>query len=192
MGIEASAGVRRVLGVTMAVIAITAWACGAPGRALAAEDDGFSRQTLRGLKGFYLLIGDVDPDLVKGGLTRDAISEEVEKRLRRIPVQLLTLKEGFQEHGRPYLELSLMVSKPSTGPYGCFIEVSLNQEIRPTRPIPGGGFGGTGALHGQTWRVRSTAVTERDKASALLEPVGRLVDRFVDDYLSVNKDARPQ
>lgn len=182
---------RPMLPFLMALSAVLTFGLAHPGSPCAAEDDEFSRQTLRGLKGIYLLIEEGDPDLAKAGLTRDMVAGEAEKRLRRIPVQLLTLKESFQETGRPYLEISLLFSKPSTGPYGYLVEVSLNQEIRPTRPFHSSVGRGTGILHGQTWRVREAGSLDRDKAPAFVETVGRMVDRFVDAYLAVNKDTRP-
>ncbi len=181
---------RTILSILVALVTLLALGPALPGKAAAAGDDSFSRQSLRGLKALYLLVEDVDPELVKAGLTRERIAEEAEKRLRSVPLRVMTLKESFQETGRPYLEIAFLLAKPQSGAYGYFIEVSVSQEVRPTRPIPGGPYGGGQGVHCQTWSIRQAGVVERDRLSSLAETVGTMVDRFVDAHQSVNKDLR--
>ncbi len=154
------------------------YAFAAPG-ALAAEDDDFSRNTLRGLQGVFVLFENLSPELSKAGLSGDQILEVAEGRLHDSGVKVMTLKESFQMKGRPYLEIDVEAMEVSSRSFGYVLEVSLNQEVRMTRI--------SGNLHSQTWRVREIGTVEKDGLPSLVERIGGLVDRFVEAYDSANK-----
>jgi hypothetical protein len=148
----------------------------------ATEDDDFSVQTLRGLKGVYVLIENLPPELSNAGLSREQILQETEQRLRGSGIGIMTLKESFQERGRPYMEIDVKGWKNSSGTCVYFLEVSLNQEVRLMRT--------SGTLHSQTWRVRETGALENDDLPSLVGRIGGLVDRFAEAYDSANKGRR--
>ena len=94
----------------------------------------------------------------------------------------MTLKESFQEKGRPYLEIDVEAWKNSSGTYVYVLEVSLSQEVRLMRT--------SGTVHSQTWRVRETGALENDDLPSLVGRIGVLVDRFAAAYDSANKGRR--
>ena len=90
-----------------------------------------NRATLRGLKGVGVLVEKLPPEVEQEGLKRDQLQMEVESRLRRAGVKVLTKEEAFNTPGEPYLYININVNIAKTEadiyPYG--IDMSLIQKV---------------------------------------------------------------
>jgi hypothetical protein len=142
-----------------------------------ALDDEHSRNSLRGLKGIYVLIEPLREEIVKDGLTMDDIRADVEDKLRLAGIPVLSKEESLKEPGRAYLYIQETVSKPVGKVYVYNINVELNQEIYLVRS--------PGVLCiGATWSTGGTgiAVTLR----YIRDAIKKYIDEFSTAYLSVN------
>jgi hypothetical protein len=143
----------------------------ASGSRLFASDSKYARETLRGINGVSVLVEGLDADAVRDGLTRDQIQTDVELRLRKAGINVVT--EGSP---RLYIDANLL---KDTNVYIYDCSVALEQFVTVET-------NGVSAI-APTW---SGAITGRVGSSkmprAIRDEVGDLVDKFVNAYLSVN------
>ena len=144
-----------------------------------AYDSKVSRQSFRGLKGVYVFVENLDPQIEKDGLTQDSIKRDVEVMLRKAKIKTLSKGEWFEVTGSPYLYVNANVLKlTETKEYIYSISIALKQNVYPVRePIE--------ILGAATWSVGGiigiTPNLDKIRAS-----VKELVNTFIKTYLSVN------
>jgi hypothetical protein len=92
-------------------------------------DTEFERATLRGLNGVQVVVEDMAPDIVRDGLTRQQLQTDVELRLRKAGIRVLTAEEHQRALGRPWLYVRVSTSQPSgLSSYSFAIEAELYQD----------------------------------------------------------------
>ena len=137
------------------------------------------RESLRGLKGVFVTVERLDPEVEKDGLTAAQIRTDAESNLRRAGIKLLSKQEWFDSPGSPNLELNVFVLRlPSSPEYVYSINIALKQRAYLIRePIEV--FGAT------TWSLGTiTGITPHlDKIRSSVEAQ---VDKFIPAYVSVN------
>src|SRR5438270_5334260 len=89
---------------------------------MAAGDAPIDRATLHGLKGIGVVIDTLDPEVVRIGLTADALAARVQQRLERAGVPV---SKGAPE----FLGLRLMQVHDKKGPYGLSISEGVYQPV---------------------------------------------------------------
>lgn len=138
------------------------------------------RASLRKLQGVYLVIENLDSDAQKI-LSESQIQTEVELRLRRNRVRLLTQDEWVKTPGNPYLYLRLdVLQSDTTGVYSYAYKLELNQEVLLERdPL----F----KMLAVTWQKSNMGYAGSTvAASAIREAIGQTVDVFCNEYLAAN------
>ncbi|MBU2623718.1 MAG: hypothetical protein KKD92_15520 [Proteobacteria bacterium] len=144
-----------------------------------ASDDKISRQSLRDLKGIYVSVEKLTPEIEKDGLTSNNIGKDVESMLRKAKIKTLSKGEWFDVTGSPYLYVNANVLKlPDTKEYIYSVNIALKQNVYPVRePIE--------ILGAATWSVGGiigiTPSLDKIRAS-----VREQVGKFIKAYLSVN------
>src|SRR5208282_415483 len=68
------------------------------------------QEALVGLKGVYVYVDKMDPQTERLGLTQDQIKTDVELRLRKAGVRILTKEEWLETSERPYLWVNVGTS----------------------------------------------------------------------------------
>jgi hypothetical protein len=144
-----------------------------------AYDSKVSRQSLRGLKGIYVFVENLDPQIEKDGLTKNSIKRDVEMMLRKAKIKTLSKGEWFDVTGSPYLYVNANVLKlPDTKEYIYSISIALKQNVYPVREA-------IEILGAATWSVGGiigiTPSLDKIRAS-----VREQVNKFIKTYLSVN------
>src|SRR6185503_215890 len=91
------------------------------GKAQAAGDPQ-ERESLRGLSGLGVVIGEINPDAQADGLSQEAIRTAVELILRSSGIQVLTQPELLKPPVRPYLYVQI-----TTINSGSLYSVGLNE-----------------------------------------------------------------
>jgi hypothetical protein len=138
-------------------------------------------ETLRGIKGIEVVVGVLPPAFKKIGLTRETIKQDVALKLRMAGIQILKKNEIFSEPGGPYLFIGVTV-RNSSNLFIYHIVVELRQQARLVRApdITGCCMGTweTGVLGGGEIRTIS--------AQKIRNAIKDQVDKFINDYLSVN------
>lgn len=135
-------------------------------------------ETLRGLKGIHVKIEKLRDDAKKAGLTQSILKTDVELKLRKAGIRVLTKDEIYLTPGVPHLYVNVRAIKPKTirgFVYSARVEFAQRVILPRNRSIE------TEAL---TWTDSFIGITPdlRD----VREVVGDLVDQFMNDYLAVN------
>jgi len=135
------------------------------------------QEVLIGLKVVMVMVEDLNPAAERLGLIKDQIQTDVELRLRRAGIKVLTEKEMFQIPGYPrlYVNVNTIISEVPVCAFS--IRVELKEFITLAN-----GLEATGAV----WQVSSVGVGGINKISKIRSYVGDEVDKFVNDYLAAN------
>lgn len=137
------------------------------------------RESLRGLKGVYVSVENLTPEIQKDGLTKDRIQGDVELMLRTAGIKILSKEEWFDEEGGPSLYVNANVLKLSaTREYVYSVNISFKQTVYPIRkPMEI-----TGAA---TWSVGGIVGITPDLGK-IRASIKEQVDEFIKAYWSVN------
>lgn len=134
------------------------------------------KKGLRGLKGVYVAVEALKPEAERLGLTSDQIKTDVELRLRKAGVRVLTKKECFETPGAPYL--SLRIGTYIDQGHVAFITlVELVERVTLAR-----GFINPGAI----WNSAIVGIVGATNIGEIRKDVGDRVDNFIRDYLEMN------
>ncbi len=133
-------------------------------------------EPLRGLKGVHVLVENIDSQAERLGLTRAQIQTDVELRLRKAGVRVLTEKERLETPGCPHLYVN--INTPiGQGLVVYSISVELFELVTLAR-----GFVTDGAI----WNIRFAGCVGTSNIRKVREGVGDCVDKFINDYLAAN------
>ncbi|MHB9038340.1 MAG: hypothetical protein ACYC64_16925 [Armatimonadota bacterium] len=138
----------------------------------------FELESLRGLNGVYVVVQSLSPDMVKDGLTVNALSAAINKRLSAAGIKLLAKSDTLSPKDGVLL-IALSSVKSKTGVHACSIDAELIQATAlaryPDKLSPA-----------TTWASGIVAVVSPENVSHLSDTVCELIDEFVHDYNSAN------
>ena len=146
-----------------------------------ALDDELSRATLRGVEGVHVVVEDVRPDVERAGLTRQQLQTDVELRLRKAGMRVLTRAERLEMPGAPWLYIDVNVALRSDPPveltaFNIYVELKQEASLKTT---------GSLAIV-STWSVGAVGGGGSKRLANLRSTVRDLVDQFINAYLSVH------
>ena len=145
--------------------------------AIAGIQRGDDKESLRGLKGVYLITQ--FPDQQPEGLTTNAILKSARTTLEAaaIPVDA----EPEKAHGEANLSITVApIYDSQTGLYLFTVQVALIQDAQLTRqPHPA-------TVGAQTWSRTVQGLTSPERLDAIEQALKRCLDKFVADYRAVN------
>jgi hypothetical protein len=140
--------------------------------------DELEQRALRGLNGVYVLVEVLNPEAERLGLTQDQIKTDVELRLRKAGVRVLTNEDRYKTPGMPYLYVNVNTSfKSGTGLCAHSVGVELKEMVMLARRFE---------TVGSIWRTGSVGTVGIANIKELRGSVGDLVDEFINDYLAAN------
>ena len=144
-----------------------------------AQDTELTRATLKGLKGLYVVIEDLRPEVEQAGLTKSAIQTDVELKLRQAGISVLSREQWLNEPGWPYLYVNVNVNPRSdySWPYNILLE--LKQRVILSRDP-------TIDLNTTTWSVHAVGAYFKANIRDLRNDIKDNVDLFINTYVSVN------
>ncbi len=135
-------------------------------------------QTLRGIEGVQIVIGDLNPDAVRDGLNKNLLEGDVLRTLIGAGIDVLARQERLQTPGAPWLYVSVGTVKTKLGSHVYSVSVALFQDalldcsgVRTTV---------------QTWERGTFGMTRSHDLRRIRQVVGDLVGVFVKDYLAMN------
>jgi hypothetical protein len=135
-----------------------------------------NKKALVGLKGVYVIVENMDPQAENLGLRADQIETDVELRLRKAGVRVLTKEEIFKTTGMPSLCVNVL-ALVARGLVTYSVEVELSEIVTLDR-----GF----RTHGVIWSDGGTGNVDIRSIGKIRESVGDKVDKFINDYLAAN------
>jgi hypothetical protein len=146
-----------------------------PGTSHALTDE---QKVLVGLKGVHVLVEEMNPKAERLGLNKPKIKTDVELRLRKAGIRVLTEKEQFEMPGGPALYVNINSYFP---PNIAIVAFSIDIELMEWVTLASG-FKALGAI----WRTRPVGIGRKDEMKEIRGFIGDAVDRFINDYLAAN------
>jgi hypothetical protein len=160
------------------LVAAIIWAFGGP--LLSAGDSLEERETLRGLKGIYVLIG-LDLTIQDAGIATGMLRPDIETRLKRANIRVLPSAELLQNKIR---EPILIVNFSGTIRLGDVfvykLELLMHQRARLERDQS------IAPVVVPTWSVNRAGSLRAGQADKLRGEVDDAVNDFIEAYRSVN------
>jgi hypothetical protein len=137
------------------------------------------QKALVGLRGMHVLVEKMDPQAEHLGLTEAQIQTDVELRLRKAGIRVLTEKEWKEAPGMPYLYVHVNTLVMQKLPIiANSVHVGLKEVVTLAR-----GFKAVGEI----WRADSIGNIGPENISKIRGYVGDQVDKFINDYLAANQ-----
>lgn len=139
-------------------------------------------RSLRGLEGIGVVIETLQSDAELIGLTKSQLQTDIESQLGNARIRVLTEEERLKTKGTPYLYVNVnSVLFRQISSYGYNIYVALQQDVRSERNPSADVLSACTWIYGITGGVETSKLVEE-----IRKDVGALVDRFINDYLTVN------
>ncbi len=154
--------------------------------AASAADNETSRQTLAGLGGVYVVVEDLQPNIVKlsdrFGFGKDQMRKDVEATLRAAGIRPLGREEWLATPGRPILYVALNTDQQGRYQWAYNIKIEVQQiaslEVNPAKKAMVA-----------TWSTNMTGVVDLGGLKGLGGQVKVLTNVFVKAFLSANSPA---
>ena len=137
------------------------------------------RETFRGLPGVQVVVEPLKPDAEQDSLTESQLQTDVELRLRKAGIRVLTRQERLATPGGPFLYVNVNTWKSPPGFPGVYIyafEVRLTQRVVLERDIDI-------ATHAGTWTASAVGKVGAARLRDIREHVGDIVDAFINDFV---------
>ncbi len=155
---------------------------------LLSPGDGFplsSMESLKGLKGVEVLIEELNPDLENLSLTMIQIQGDVEAKLRKASVPVLSAEENekIQPLRRPYLYIRINTCKLTSRREAVAfnIGIALNQQVTLRMQADS-----KKCFFAPTWYTSAVGAAGRRNVQDILDTVQDLADKFINAYLKAN------
>lgn len=137
-------------------------------------------EMLRGLPGVYVVVGDIDPEIARGGLTKAAVKTRVDLRLRTHGIPVLTEDEWNETDTFPHLAIGLAAFYHEDALVIYTLDVNMYEYVTLDRNTDIGGYVAT-------WETGEVGVELPSDLMDILDSIDGLVDQFANDYLAVNQ-----
>lgn len=160
-----------------------------------AQNSLFEKQkaTLRGLTGVYVLVEKINDSVKDYGITENQIRTDVELRLRKAGIRVLSQSESFNTPGEPYLYIKIgIVNIQTSGDnfrfgYAYDITVSLEQDVLLERKIMADKNTPVQIpISAATWERGTLGVLPKADVRSIRDDVNDYIDQFINDFLAVN------
>ena len=140
----------------------------------------YEDESLRGLKGVFVIIEGLSPDIEADGLKKEQIQTDVELKLRLAGIQVISQEEWMNDTGGACLYVNVNDVKTKTDIYSFIVSVEFSQSVYLVRDPKI-------FSHGITWNVGTIGTVGKQYVSNYVrETIRDYVDEFINDYLSVN------
>jgi hypothetical protein len=148
-----------------------------------AGDSDWNRKTLTGIQGVHVIVEDLQSNIKKQAqkvnLSKEQLTREVEQKLLKSGIKVLSQEEWLKTKGRPVLYVNINSHEYEKYSYAFDIRVELAQivamEINPAIKLLTG-----------TWSNNVTGAVNIGNMHTLGEKVTYLVDGFINAYYTVN------
>jgi Putative peptidoglycan binding domain len=155
-----------------------------PGMQVWALDDEAARETLKGLTGVVVWVGDIAPEIELSGVTKQQVQTEVERQLHRARIRALSSQDVGAPSDIALFTVSVTTLRHTGGLYAYMVDLAVYQAAALLRdPTP---------RSLATWAVGSIALVEASNLRAIFTSVSQKVDQFIQAYRAVNPRDRPE
>jgi hypothetical protein len=167
----------KIVGLSIFALALASWAW--------ADDNEFSRPSLKGLTGVGVVVEGLSSNMDGMNLSREQIQTDVELRLRKAGIRVFSKSELLATPGVPYLYVNLgtfpfKLANGQTIGMAFSIDVSIKQNVTLVRDRNATVMGAA------TWQTGSTGSTGISQIQGLRGVIGDQVDVFINAYFAMN------
>lgn len=143
------------------------------------EEDKDELESLKGLKGVYVLVESIPSEIIEEKLTKEQIQTDVELKLRLAGIKVVPREERFSTPGWPtlYINVNAILRKEGLVVYN--IHIQLEQSVYLKRATKT-------EITATTWSNGSIGFVGLGKMREIRDSIKDMVDIFINDYLSVN------
>jgi len=146
-----------------------------------ASDSEIDRASLKGLKGVFVLVEDLNPPEEQAGLKAADIQADVEQKLQAAGIPLLSKTQDLGTPGMPTLYISVSVaSSTATGLWPFSIDVNFEQQATLKRSPD------TFVPTAVTWHVGSIGAVDKSDIRSIRDRLNEQIGKFVNAYFKVN------
>ncbi len=140
------------------------------------------RDTLRGLTGVEVVVEDLQPELVDGGLSAAAIREDIERRLRANGIVVYPSHAGNPSPAKPYLYVHLnALPLPGYATYVVGLQVHLRQTLRSSVTA-------SNIVNAMTWDAHNVLAVPAGSLRAVRDEILDYVDLFIEDWAAAHPE----
>jgi len=144
------------------------------------QDAASDMNTLKGLKGIGVSVGDIDADAAADGLDKDRIAAAIARKLKKAGIKVFTDLELRTVSGQPQLVVNINTLKQPGPIYIFTAALDLNQIVVLERNQ------GLTAVS-PTWSVLTTGGSLPEDLSANVQAsLNPMLDSFISDYKKAN------
>ena len=137
------------------------------------------RNTMKGLAGVGILVGDLPEGMVQAGLTSEMVRSDVELQLKKAGIQVYTDEERKKALGRPTVLVVIEWAVwPNKGLFAASIDVELCQDVVV--------MSNRQRVWNTTWAVGAMYGGPLADMEPVRAKVRELIDHLAKDYLAVN------
>lgn len=151
-----------------------------------AIDSEQTRLTLKGLKGVYVVVEELQPSILKygkyvekSGLGKDTLKNDIETMLKQAGMRVFSWDEVVKMPGRPVLYINVNTHENEKYWFGYNNRIELRQVVSL---VANPNF----KVMVATWSINITGVANIGQLDAIKEDVKILVSRFIKAYQSEN------
>lgn len=151
-----------------------------------AIDTDVTRKTLSGLQGVYVAVEELQPNLLKysaaqkSGLSKEGLKRDIEGRLSKAGIRVLTWDQAVKTPGMPFLYINVNTHESEKYWYAYDIRIELQQlvsmEANPKVKTMA-----------DTWSTNMTGIVNIGTMDKLKEAVEVLADRFAGAFRAANQ-----
>ena len=134
--------------------------------------------SLSGLKGVGVVIEDIDPAIEREGFTALQIQKDVEEKLRKAGIKMLSEAELTKNPGMPYLYVNIFTFKDEDI-YAYHITLELKQMVSLVRKP-------SVKQSVATWKISGGGTVGALKLSTIRTAVGEYINAFIKAYFAAN------
>lgn len=140
-----------------------------------------NRATLKGLKGIGVLVENLAPEVEKEGLVKDQLQTDVESKLRKAGIKVLTKEESAKTPGEPYLyiNINLNTTKTESDIYPYSIDLLFIQKVSLLRDPKI-------TTYAVTWSTGGVGSVGKQILGQLRDNAKEVVDIFIKAYQAEN------
>ena len=136
-------------------------------------------EALAGLPGVYVYVH-VPENLRRIGLDDAAVRTEVDLRLRRSGIHVLSHEQMLDTPGMPSLDVNINGVADASGRSVVYnVRVSVSEKVRLLRPP-------YGVVNTRVWNAATVAQADMEELSSVYHVACETVDRFISAYVSAN------
>lgn len=136
------------------------------------------QKPLSGLPGVVINIGGAFDDLAKDGLSQHQIQTDVESRLRRAGIKILSNEGDTEQHRQPRLYVFISSLKFNSDYYACHISVDVKEDATVDR--------NSRQSVATSWGRGALVVVTAGNLRRVRDEIGDFIDELANDYLAAN------